>query len=126
MAKTEANSAANKKYQFLTGLIHRIRNEPDTNHILDHAILHEEIATFLWGEPVPTGNVGGQKTLFWWDENAKVAYSAAPRFLQSLDAAVLVYSKLPHTIPSDPKQAVVDALSHRARLLLEEKLPSWP
>jgi hypothetical protein len=119
MAKREANSAANKKYQFLMDLINRIKNAPD----IDHAILHEEIATFLWGAPVPTGNVGGQKTLFWWDKNTEVAYSSAPRFLHSFDAAVLVYSKLPPTIPSDPKQAVVDALSHRAGLLLEEKFP---
>ena len=48
--------------------------------------LDEAIATYLWGEPKPTGNIGSERTLVWWQNG--IGRSVAPEFTESLDAAL--------------------------------------
>lgn len=48
--------------------------------------LDEEIATAVWGEPRPSGNVGDVHTLLWWHHG--LGRSVAPRFTTSLDDSV--------------------------------------
>lgn len=62
-------------------LIARLESAPASSRVLD-----EEIATHLWGEPRPSGNVGGPRMLVWWHNG--VGHSVAPEFTTSLDAAL--------------------------------------
>ena len=48
--------------------------------------LDEAIATAIWGEPKPSGNVGGVRILVW--QHNGLERSIAPEFTESLDAAM--------------------------------------
>jgi hypothetical protein len=48
--------------------------------------LDEAIATAIWGEPRPSGNVGCPRTLVWWHNG--LGRSVAPEFTTSLNAAL--------------------------------------
>ena len=67
-------------------LIARLEAPTEPDRLLDEAI-----ATYLWGEPTPSGNVGEARVLTWW--HGGVGRSVAPRFTESLDEAMTLLPK---------------------------------
>jgi hypothetical protein len=65
----------------MTDLILRLESANKGSRELDEAI-----ATAIWGEPRPSGNVGCPRTLVWWHNG--LGRSVAPEFTTSLDAAL--------------------------------------